>query len=242
MSVARLFQKRRGCSAPTVEPAGHRLSGEDHQPRMRSSFRYSAGMRPRGTRCGLLKMSWILVALASLGGVAASCSATGSDSSTGEITSDEEAVGFSLPDGYYRFGETSSEVSPSRFRPPTRVTVTAPEEFTPAEPAEQLLDVNMLFLVTFTNLSEDEGWSPTILTGACSDQEYRSFVPCSSPGELLFTDGRWTEYPDELGPGESMTFRVEYSLASSDFVTLELDIDGQAGPTIRFMSEAVSVA
>jgi hypothetical protein len=155
---------------------------------------------------------------------------------------EEEAAGFSLPDGYYRFGETSSEISPSRFRPPTLVTVTAPEEFTPAEPAEQPLDVNMFFLVTFTNLSEDEEWSPTILTEACSDQEYRSFVPCSSPGELLFTDGRWTEYPDVLGPGESMTFRVEYSLASPDFVTLELDIDGQAGPTIHFMSEAVSVA
>ena len=193
-------------------------------------------MMLRATGCGQFKVSWILVALACLGGVAASCSATSSGSPTGQSAPDSETVDGGLPDGYYRFGETSSEISPSRFRPATLVTVTPPEEFTPAERPNESLGVEVFFLVTFTNLSQEDGWRPTILTEACSDQELGDFIPCSSPGELLFTDGRWTEYPDELGPGESMTFRVEYSLASSDHVTLELDIDGQAGPTVRFTS------
>ncbi len=99
----------------------------------------------------------------------------------------------------------------------------------------------MYFVVTVTNLSEDEAWSPSILTEACSDKVFRSFVPCETPGEIIYTDDRWTDYPDELPPRKSMTFRVEYSLASSEYITLDLDIDGLAGPTIHFLTDAVSL-
>lgn len=147
----------------------------------------------------------------------------------------------SLPDGYYQFGETTPELPTSRFRPPVTFSVTPPEEFTPVEPAATPLAVNMFFIVTAANLSTDETWRPTILTEACSDEEVRSFIPCESKGEIIYTEGRWTDYPDELPPGESMSFRVEYSLANSEYVTLELDVDGQAGPAIYFVSESVRV-
>lgn len=146
-----------------------------------------------------------------------------------------------LPDGFYLFGETTPALSTSRHRPPVTFTVSPPEEFTPVEPAEKPLAVNMYFTVSVTNLSDDEAWSPTILTEACSDNEIASLIPCESPGEIIYTAGRWTDYPDELPPGESMSFRVEYSLASSEYITLDLDIDGLAGPTIHFVTDAVSV-
>lgn len=147
-----------------------------------------------------------------------------------------------LPDGYYRFGKTTPEISTSRHRPPITVTVASPKKFTPVEPAENPLAVNLYFVVTVANLSDEEAWdSPTILTEACTDRELSRSSPCESPGELIYKDGRWTDYPDELPPGESMTFRVEYSLASADHVTLDLDIDGLAGPTIHFVTRAVSL-
>ena len=205
----------------------------------------------------LSKAFGIAFAFATCLGVASACSTPATDSETQvDVTNTSPAPSSPttpkpsatsvqgdavLPDGYYRFGKTTQALSASRHRPPITVSVASPKKFTPKEPAENPLAVNLYFLVTVANLSDEEAWSPTILTEACSDRESKSFIPCAIPGELIFTNGRWTDYPDELPPGESMTFRVEYSLASADHVTLELDIDGLAGLTIYFATQTVSL-
>lgn len=235
-------QKRRNSATPRCTPQAGRGTGLE-EPKG-----YPHGMG-RGQH-GILGRAGRLILLLALGATSACSSASTSTETPDSGLAAEPSPGSTasasaseptLPSGYYRFGETTPELPTSRFRPPVTFSVTPPQEFTPAEPAESPLAVNMFFIVTASNLSAVETWRPTILTEACSDEEVRSFIPCKRKGEIIYTDGRWTDYPDELPPGESMSFRVEYSLASSEFVTLELDVDGQAGPSIYFVSEPVRV-
>jgi hypothetical protein len=122
-------------------------------------------------------------------------------------------------------------------RPSTaiEITVAAPEAFTPnvgpeVEGATQA--ENVYFQVTLTNLSNTEVWHPLVLPSAVSG---------GKDGSAIYTNGRCCGgeeegmlIPDEVAPGETVTFRDEWSVADADDITYELDIDGLAGHLITF--------
>lgn len=128
----------------------------------------------------------------------------------------------------FRFGETAPFTSTAGSLPntPLTFTVSAPSAFTPSDPADATQAATVYFTVTITNLSDTETWQPDfVLSKAISGE---------TDGDEIFQDDLIGSAPREILPGQSITFKDGWSVASVDDVTYELDIDGLAGYTIYF--------
>lgn len=149
----------------------------------------------------------------------------------------EDAAGSRACGDNCKFGQVAEFTARAGSGPdrPIEISVAAPVTFDPSdrsgvEGATQA--ENVYFLITLTNLSDTEPWSPTILSSAASG---------GVDASQIYTDGRCCGgpdsgklWPDKVPPGKTVTVRDEWSLKDVGNVRLTLDIDGLAGDSINF--------